>query len=298
MKINKINLFSTITGVIFIISGISKSLDATAFSHIINSYEIVNLWFLSPIIIIFEMFLGLSLLLNFQLKRVSFLSLIFLIVLTLTYLYGWIFKEISNCGCFGNINILNSSPAFTLTRNIILIYLCIDLYISCKKEAFENNTYISICFIVSICMVSFISGYTLKKIDYKEKSNNKNIAVKDMGLGSVINTSTDSTYLVFAFSYSCSHCMNSIENLKQYEKSGVVDKVIALAINNEEKRRKFEYIYEPNFEIKHIEKKEFVKISRHFPRSFYITEDSIRFTISGELPSAYVLRDALNKKRK
>lgn len=296
MKINKSNLFSIIVGVIFIISGFSKSLDATTFAKTINLYEIANLWFLSPVIIIFEIFLGLSLLLKIQLKRISLISVIFLVGLTLTYIYGWMFKDITNCGCFGNINILNSSPIFTLVRNAILIYLCIDLYLHNEKENIDSTTYINLCFVAAICTVSFISGYTLTEVSYKYKKDKKYMAVKDMSIGSLINTSTDSTYLVFAFSYSCSHCMNSIENLKQYEKSGVVDKVIALTVNNDEKSEEFKKLYEPNFEIKHIEKKDFIKISNSFPRSFFIENDTLQFTLSGELPSAYVLKDVLDKR--
>lgn len=296
MKINKTNLFSIIVGVIFIISGFSKSLDATSFAKTINLYEIANLWFLSPVIIIFEIFLGLSLLLKIQIKRISLISVIFLVGLTLTYIYGWMFKDITNCGCFGNINILNSSPIFTLVRNAILIYLCIDLYLHNEKESIGSTSYVNLCFIAAICTVSFISGYTLTEVSYKYKKDKKYMAVKDMSIGSHINTSADSTYLVFAFSYSCSHCMNSIENLKQYEKSGVVDKVIALTINDEEKSEEFKKLYEPNFEIKHIEKREFVKISNSFPRSFFIENDTLQFTLSGELPSAYVLKDVLDKR--
>lgn len=298
MKINKTNLFSIIVGIVFIISGFSKSLDATTFAKTINLYEIANLWFLSPVIIIFEIFLGLSLLLKIQLKRISFISIIFLAGLTLTYIYGWLFKDITDCGCFGHINILNSSPIFTLVRNAILIYLCVDLYLSNGKEVIDSKTYINICFIIAICIVSFISGYTLEEVSYKYKKDKKYVAVKDLSIGSHISTSADSTYLVFAFSYSCSHCMNSIENLKQYEKSGVVDKVIALTINNDEKSEKFMKLYEPNFEIKHIEKSEFVKISNSFPRSFFIENDTLQFTLSGELPSAYVLKDVLDKSGK
>lgn len=298
MKINKTNLFSIIVGIVFIISGFSKSLDATTFAKTINLYEIANLWFLSPVIIIFEIFLGLSLLLKIQLKRISFISIIFLAGLTLTYIYGWLFKDITDCGCFGHINILNSSPIFTLVRNAILIYLCVDLYLSNGKEVIDSKTYINICFIIAICIVSFISGYTLEEVSYKYKKDKKYVAVKDLSIGSHISTSADSTYLVFAFSYSCSHCMNSIENLKQYEKSGVVDKVIALTVNNDEKSEEFKKLYEPNFEIKHIEKKDFIKISNSFPRSFFIENDTLQFTLSGELPSAYVLKDVLDKRGK
>lgn len=297
MKINKTNIFSLIVGLVFIISSFSKSLDSTTFAQTINSYEIGNLWFLSPIIIIIEMFLGVSLLLKIQLKKISFVSLIFLIGLTFTYIYGWLFKDIKDCGCFGNINILNASPIFTLVRNAILIYLCTVLWTSSKNEIISPKTYISICFISAMCLVGFCSGYTLKKVGSNKKPK-KLVPIKDTSLSSYVNVSQDSTYLVFVFSYSCNHCMNSIENLKQYEKSGVVDKVIGLAINNDEKREKFENNFEPNFEIKHLEKRELFRLTNSFPRSFYIQNDTLQFTLSGELPSAYVLKDLLDKRKK
>lgn len=298
MKINKTNIFSLIVGIIFIISSFSKSLDSTSFAETINSYGIGNLWFLSPVIIIIEMFLGLSLLLKIQLKRISFVSLLFLIALTLTYLYGWLFNDITNCGCFGNINILNSSPAFILVRNVILIYLSIDLYLSSEKEIFNIDTIIKICFATVICIVGFISGYTLEKVGYNNKKSKELPAIKETSLSSFINTSVDSTYLVFAFSYSCNHCLNSIENLKQYEKSGLVDKVIAFTVNDDEKREKFVTNFEPNFEIRHLEKKDLIQLTRSFPRTFFIQKDTLQFTLSGELPSAYVLKDILDKRNK
>lgn len=296
MKINKINIYSIIVGIVFIVSGISKSLDATAFAKTINLYEIANLWFLSPVIIIAEIFLGLSLLLRIQLKRISLISIIFLLCLTLIYLYGWLFKDITDCGCFGGIKLLSSYPALTLVRNGILILLCFGIWFSSNYEEFNIKTFANIFFIVSICTVSVISGYTLEEVAYKNKRKNKTAAVKDTKLSSHINISADSTYFVFAFSYSCTHCMNSIENLKQYEKSGFCDKVIGLAINDDEKRLKFEKLYEPNFEIKHLETRDFVRITKSFPRGFYIQNDTIRFALSGELPSAYVLKDVLDKR--
>lgn len=298
MKINKTNIFSIIVGIVFIISGFSKSLDSSSFAETINSYGIGDLWFMSPVIIIIEMFLGLSLLLKIQLKRISFISLIFLIGLTLTYIYGWLFNDITDCGCFGDINILNSSPIFTLVRNTILIYLCADLCFSNEKETFNTKTVIGFCFITAMCVVSFISGYTLDEVGYSGKKSKDLPAIKDTSLSSYVSTSADSTYLLFAFSYSCNHCLNSIENLKQYEKSGVVDKVIAFTVNDDEKREKFETNFKPDFEIRHLEKKDIVKLTRSFPRTFFIQNDTLQFTLSGELPSAYVLKDILDKRKK
>lgn len=299
MKDKKTDIFSIIVGLVFIISGISKSLDATAFSQTINQYGFGNIGFLSPIIIITEIYLGLSLFLKIQLKKISFVSFIFLTCLTLTFLYGWIFKDITNCGCFGKINFLNSSPLFTIFKNIILIYLCIDLWLSSQNEAINEKWYTNIIFIISISIVSFISGYTFKNsMSSPPKKPKSKIAVIDSNINDHISLSSDSTYLVYAFSYSCPHCMNSIENLKQYEKSGIVDKVIGIVVEDNDKKESFEKLYQPNFAIKEVSKYDITKITSSLPRSFYIKNDSIQFSLSGELPSAYVLMDAMKKNKK
>lgn len=298
MKEKKIDIYSIIVGLIFIISGISKSIDATTFSQTINSYGFGNLSFLSPIIIITEIYLGLSLFLKVQLKKISFISFTFLICLTLTFIYGWVFKDITDCGCFGKINFLNSSPAFTIIRNIILIYLCIDLWLSSDNETINEKWITNVIFILTISIVSFMSGYTLKNgiMSTKKKSKNK-ISVKESNLSDFMTLSPDSTYMVFAFSYTCPHCLNSIENLKQYEASGIVDKVIGIAVENDDKKESFEKLYKPNFTINEISKIDINKITSSLPKAFYIHNDSVVFTLSGELPSAYVLKDALKKKK-
>ena len=299
MKDKKTDIFSIIVGLVFIISGISKSLDATAFSQTINQYGLGNLGFLSPVIIIAETYLGLSLFFKIQLKKISFVSFIFLTCLTLIFLYGWIFKDITNCGCFGRINFLNSSPIFTITKNIILICICVDLWLSSNNEAINEKWYTNIIFIISIGIVGFVSGYTLKNnMSKPQKKPKSKIAVKDSNISNHIQLSPDSTYLVYAFSYSCPHCMNSIENLKQYERSGLVNKVIGIVVEDNDKKESFEKLYQPNFVIKEVSKYDITRITSSLPRSFYIKNDSIQFTLSGELPSAYVLMDAMKKNKK
>ena len=299
MKDKKTDIYSIIIGLVFIVSGVSKSLDSATFSQTINLYGFENIGFLSPIIIIVEICLGLALLFKIQIKKISFLSLVFLICLTLTFLYGWIFKDITDCGCFGKINFLNSSPIFTIAKNAVLIYLCIDLWLSSDKEALNEKWFTSIIFLLTISIACFMCGYTFKsnKVSKKKKANNK-IAVSDSKISSFTTLSPDSTYLVFAFSYSCPHCMNSIENLKQYEKSGIVNKVIGIAVDDNNRGDTFMELFTPNFEIIEVSKREITEITSSLPKSFYIHNDSIQFTLSGALPSAYVLKDALEKRKK
>jgi len=299
MKIKKIDIYSIIVGLVFIVSGISKSLDTTSFSQTINLYEFGNVEFISLIIILLEIYLGLSLFFKIQTKRVSFISFVFLTCLTLIFLYGWIFKDITDCGCFGKINFLNSSPTFTIVKNIILIYLCVDLWLSSLKEPIDEKWFVNSMFILSMSIVGFMSGFTLNNnVTSTNKKPKKKIAVKDSHINDVVKLSSDTTYLVFAFSYSCPHCMNSIENLKQYEKSGLVEKVIGIAVEDADKKELFNERYNPNFDVVEVSKDDITEITSSLPRSFYVRNDTIQFTLSGALPSAYVLKDIFDKKGK
>ena len=146
-----------------------------------------------------------------------------LILFTLIYLYGIYFRDIKDCGCFGRITLLNTSPTIVLARNTILMYLMVAIMVKCENKSVHSiPVYLVIlCF---ECMAAFFSGHTYQHISSYNRITPVNLA--ESKLNRFITTSPDSTYLIFAFSYTCPHCLNSIENLKEYEKSKTVDKVM------------------------------------------------------------------------
>ena len=54
-----LNIFSILVGALFIISGIGKVIDTAGFSNLILQYGLGYLMILSPIIVLFEILLGL-----------------------------------------------------------------------------------------------------------------------------------------------------------------------------------------------------------------------------------------------
>ena len=114
------------------------------------------------------------------------------------------------------------------------------------------------------------------------------------GLSEFLTPSKDSTYFVFVFSYSCPHCYSSIENLKQYERLGVADKVLALsfAVDSTTGER-FNDIFNPDFQIKNYPPKQLFRLSNQFPVSYYIQNNTIKLEIRGLLPSGYLLQKQL-----
>jgi uncharacterized membrane protein YphA (DoxX/SURF4 family) len=291
----KVEILSLISGLVFLISGVAKSLDINGFSNTIALYGFENLEFLSPLIVLIEVITGLLLVFQIYPKKTAIISNLLLLGFTLVYSYGLLFKGIDDCGCFGQIHFLNTSPIFTFIRNIILMMFLIYVSVKSGNNYSKNNKFTVIMIIAVIGIVSFISGYGYKVRNNKKERNQDNNSAQNAELKEFISTSKDSTYLIFAFTYTCPHCMNSMENLKKYENFGVVDKVIGLSMEDSIREQKFMEIFAPDFEIKKFAPKTLFRLTNTFPTAFYVRNDSIIAKFSGELPCAFVFSQTILK---
>jgi len=147
-----------------------------------------------------------------------------------------------------------------------------------------------------LCAVCFVTGYTFKESNnettqYITDGKRVNVNVENTVLGELITLSKDSTYLIFAFTYSCPHCLNSIENLKQYERLGIVDRVLAIThFTDSITMKKFDDIFEPNFQILSFSFEQLFRLTNQFPVSYYVKNNTIKMEIRGVLPSGYLLQ--------
>jgi len=283
----RIEIYSLISGLLFLISGTAKAIDISVFSNIITQYGFENLQFISPLIILAEVSVGLLLVFQVLQKWSAFFGVVLVAGFTIVYSYGVIFKGIEDCGCFGKITALNTSPVITFLRNAILLYLLLVVW---RKGENKNhpNKWIASTVLIFMCLVAFMTGYTYSKIGKKQKLKEYSVqAIENTVLKDFITTSKDSTYLIFAFSYTCPHCLNSIANLKEYEQSGIVDKVIGLALGDSIIEKKFTEIFKPNFIIKNYSK-ELLRLTNNFPMAYYVRNDSVIMEFSGELPCSYL----------
>jgi uncharacterized membrane protein YphA (DoxX/SURF4 family) len=293
-------LCSLISGTVFLVSGIVKSINISNFSGLISSqYGFDNLQYLALPIVLSEVLLGLLLIFQIYLRRVALFGIVLLIVFTLIYLYGLVFNGIEDCGCFGNISVLNTSPVFTIVRNIVLVYL---LVVVRKNKDIGNilaiNKWNILVILAVMCIAAFMSGYSFRNPDKGRNKSDRFVAdaLENTPLKNFIATSKDSTYLVFAFTYRCPHCMNSIENLKQYESSDIVDKVIGLALADSIAEPLFKENFKPDFLIMNYSSNDLFKLTNTFPKAYYIKNDSVLMELSGELPCSYIFKGMIKDK--
>ena len=288
------NIFRLLLGLVFLVSGFAKAFDVSAFADIIASYGFVGIRFVAVPIVVAEIIIGLLLILRIGEKTVSLITAVLLVVFTAVYSYGLIFKGVEDCGCFGNIKALNTSPVLFYIRNAILLFLAIDVY-RFSSDVWKASPATVAMMMVIVIAASFMSGYTSDNFfgKYRKRTFEK-YEVKGSALSEFAQFSNDSTYLVFLFSYSCPHCMNSIANLEMYEKTGAVDKVIALAYDNDSTaHERFDEYFQPSFEIIDYPDKSLFKLSNSFPKVYYVRNDSVIVEFTGEIPCSMIFKSLL-----
>jgi len=296
---NFTKIFSVLCGAVFLVSGIGKSLAIADFTNLITSYGFENFSFVAPVIAWAEVVMGLALILRCYSKQTAFSATLFLVAVTCIYLYGYFRHNIIDCGCFGAVSKMNSvSPVFVVVRNLLLIIL---LYVIWKNAETYKNHLAEWKMAVIICVLSlssFFAGKSYRPLfvafNSETQSNYEGKMLVQTPLSRFVSTSKDSVYLVFVFSYTCPHCLNSIENLKQYQSQKLVDKIIGLAVQDSVTEAIFTQNFQVEFPIKKYSSKTVTSLTTKFPTAFYIKNNMIEKEIVGELPCVYNFKKMFN----
>lgn len=287
LTMNKI--FPLIVGLVFLLSGLLKAIDTASFADLMSQYGEIWFGYGAPIIILTEIILGILLLFNFYLKRITWTSVAFLVVVSLIYLYGVLAKGITDCGCFGPITWLNSKPWLSFTRNGVLLALLLP---SLRHKNKQNSlTITSIIFMALIAVVvMFMCGFSMHGAKCMQKQNTfQPIPLNESPLASFVTCNPDSTYLVFAFSYACPYCQNSIGNVNQYTEMHAVDKVIGLALDDSLAQARFDRLFDVNFVMRNISQLEMIRLSTTLPVTYMIRHDTIISQYTGMVVSPALL---------
>lgn len=278
-----------IVGSVFIISGLFKALNVLSFQYHIIQYGFPKLNILAPFITLTEILIGCFFLLSIKVKKTSVFSTLLLLLFSIIYLYGYIYNDIKDCGCFGDYLKIHS-PTFVFIRNGILIVICIYLSISNtnndeKYQKWKNQLLLTIMF-PSV----FISATTFRYIPIDKKKH----VLQDKKISETylkeLSIDINKRSLICFFSYDCPHCWNSISQLDSYVSNKQVDTIQVYLVNKDDnsdyKKLFLEYFSNLKYtEIKHEVIDKEIKV---FPTNIFIRNDSIKYVYQGTLPSAYI----------
>ncbi len=283
-------IFRFLVGFVFLLSGLLKAIDTAAFADLMSEYGATWFGFAAPVIIFVEIFLGIMLVFDFYPKHISCVTAIFLVAVSSIYLYGVAARGITNCGCFGPLTLLNSKPWLTFSRNGILLGMLVPTLVR-PQEKNKEITIPSVIFMAAIpVVVMFMCGFSMHGARCLQKQHIFQAkALAESPLAEYVTVHPDSAYLVFAFSYSCPYCQNSIGNVNQYVPMGMADKVIGLAVEDSVARARFERLFETDFEIREISALQMYRLSNTMPTTFFIRHDSIISQYTGMVVSPALL---------
>ena len=289
-----LNVSSVILGIIFIISGIGKITNVADFSILISQYGFPGLKFLAPIIILIEFLLGLFLIFLIYPKISALFSTLLLIAFTGAFTYANFKHGINNCGCFGSLKLSELPPAFTYFRNLVLMLFSVIIWLKYPAQRVEKVQVKNVFIIGLMTVAVFLTGYTLKSPIKFNMNNQKDDLIgeniKNTELSKYASTSEDSTYLIFCFSYNCPHCLNSIENLKQYEKTKTVDRLILIVSESEKDQIAFNENFQLDLPLISLHADTLLKITDVVPTAFYIKNNIVQTVIKSTLPSHFIFK--------
>ncbi len=295
-----LKICTSFVGVFFVLSGFAKAMDTTAFGNLIASYGFPFLSFMAPFMVIVEIALGMALVLELNPRRDSLIALLFLISFTSAFTFAHFHNGVNDCGCFGKLRPSSWGPTESFIQNIVLMILCITIRLKYPKDDVRGPlVFWKKGLMLGLVLTGmFISGLTfsmptaLHDLTHKSKFKDQNI--KNTELAKYVQTVPGKTYMVFCFSYTCTHCWNSFENVRGFKKTGTVDSVIALAVGDDSSKIFFNQNFQPDFNIRTLSVDAFDKISTSYPVGFYIKNDTIKYVIEGEVPSSMTFRKTNN----
>lgn len=284
----RVNFLAVLLGIFFVVSGIGKILDVSAFRDIVFAYGIPYAWSILAVPIpALEIVLGVALLLNGPSRILVFISAATLILFTFAFAYAHFAEGVEDCGCFGRLTVLESSPLVSFGRNAILIAIALYLMkITSSSNRFSMSTW---KWVVMACVgaVAFLaSGMSSVQPLYTPEHPFLNKKIAETPVADLVNISPDSTYLIFALSTSCGSCWDAVENVKAYKRMGVVHEIYGLSYGDEIDLLEFNDRFEPNFEIKIVERELFDSLIEQTPTAFFVQNGVIESIQTARVMSA------------
>ncbi|TMM57933.1 DoxX family membrane protein [Maribacter algarum] len=174
-------------GILFIISGFIKLNDPVGFSFKLEEYfsqGVLDLPFFEPhaltisiIVVVFEVLVGVMLLIGFRTKFTVWSLLLMIIGFTFLTFYSAYFNKVTDCGCFGDA--IKLTPWESFTKDIVLLVLIIFLFIGRKyiAPAFSVRTNRLIVFFALVLSGFYVYHVLnhLPVIDFRPYEIGKNI---------------------------------------------------------------------------------------------------------------------------
>ncbi|OQA98640.1 MAG: DoxX [Bacteroidetes bacterium ADurb.Bin217] len=261
-----------VIGICFLLSGIGKLIDIQGFASILMQYNVAFAPTIALSITILEILLGVSYIVYLFTRYIALGSLIFVVCVTGIYTYGLVYHNITQCGCFGVMESGNTNPLLLYSRNLTLILASIYIWKQTRTEQYRYSTLkLSIISIFAILFIgSCIIWNTRIQTNHTHNHSLLYSPIANTFVANYVKPIKEQSYIIFFFSYTCPHCIESIHNLQDYKKHSLVDTIIGFTYTNQKSKGLFMSFFNPDFTIYEIPKEELDEYIDAYPTSFFI----------------------------
>lgn len=277
------NTIRLLLGVFFIVTAVLKLLSIDNFELYIYSFGLFDYavaTFLSRLLIFIELTIGLGLILKIFYRQIWWLTMAMMVGFTMLLIYAAIFRNDSNCHCFGSL--IELDPTQSIIKNIIVVAL---LFFIRKAKSHDYQPVIKKWLITGTIVISLIIPFVIMPMDviynkiYSEKENVNTVAFYESMKDSTFVNLQHGRYLINYALAGCKYCKIGAEKATMmFDRHGIShDKLKFFIGGSDEAIEKFvELTGTDDYEHWKIPASEFMSITYgRFPLFVFIEDGKV-----------------------
>jgi thiol-disulfide isomerase/thioredoxin len=221
-----------ILAAVFLLGAILKAADVNLFILQISHYGVLadrSLIVVAALATLaIETGLATTLLLRIRLRGITYAGILALLAgFTGLILYGWIFSDLKDCGCFGPIEI---SPAASIGKNILIAALALAAWAGLASTGKLGSTWrrLTVTIPAAIIAALAVSAYSYAHVEPPAPPGTAPFAQFVFQSGGKTTDLGKGEYLVAILSMECEHCMETVPGINELQKQPGVPELVAL----------------------------------------------------------------------
>ncbi|MCX5769512.1 MAG: hypothetical protein NTZ09_04465 [Candidatus Hydrogenedentes bacterium] len=289
---------------VFLVGAILKAADVNLFIKQISFYGVFSdrslIQAAALVTLAVETGLAAALLLKIRLRGLTYAGILALLAgFTGLILYGWLFNDLKDCGCFGPIEI---SPAASIGKNVLIAALALAAWAGLAWTGRLSSTWrrLAVTMPAAVVAALAVSGYSYAHVQppappgtplfaqFRFQSDGE---TTDLGKGE---------YLVAIYNMDCTHCMETVAKVNELAQQTGVPEVVAICYEPEPgKLDEFRDSTNPEFPLFNLGD-DFLKFSSLYdtvPPRFALVRDGVQIHYwDNDPPPASEVIEALGAK--
>ncbi|MDY7033383.1 MAG: hypothetical protein SVY10_15945 [Thermodesulfobacteriota bacterium] len=298
-----LRLITVALGLVLLMAGLSKATDMSLFIQQIKDYNILSGYLFLTLaawgLIAAEFVLGTALLVLYRPRlTLSMTSLLLLTFLGAT-LWAWINGATQECGCFGAW--VKRTPLEAVFEDIILLVFTFLAWAGYGRRRVRPSR-AKAWAVVGSCLIGLmlpmVFGFSPSRINLPQSQAIRlelgDLQVEGLEHLGVIDFN-QGAYLIILMDTDCSHCKDSVPLLNELAETSSLPPVIALTINDEQKRMTFIEDFQPVFPLGQIDENSYWRLlaAGDIPRMILVQDGWVKQVWDKVIPDINVVEESL-----